>query len=231
MSPFVAGLASIIPGLGLFLLKKRWGGLLAFGLVAAAAIGFYFAQTRFAAQLFFDAFFFIWLVQAIIAISFARNQQRLAKGEMQAPRQVSSSIPVPSNLSRKEKQAYKVRETVKQQLTPDERLYIVLSVIEQPPASAHIIGSPVLQTHQYTIGLTDNNLVRLEYDMWGKLEGVSRIPISSIQTLKLTGLSAMRFLEITIDGKKKVWQLAPYNKEEVDTFISRIQMQKPSVDQ
>jgi uncharacterized membrane protein len=131
-SPFAIGLASIVPGLGFLLLNKTRWAVNTFFLVIGLLIAGLFVPDGIWSNILLDVCGLVWFGQGYYAVQSARLKIKQDKGEVVAPRDVSPLSLPPSNLTRGEKLAFKVGETLRQQLLPGEFLKDAVLALVMP---------------------------------------------------------------------------------------------------
>ena len=204
-SPILIGLISLIPGFGFFVLKQPRRGWGVLGILFSLLIIFLFIPNDFIAQLSFQISILVYLGQIYLASQSARLLKRQQAGEITKPRE-SSKITPPPGLSFKERNIYRLRETVRQQLNPGENL--LEAVIAQ---SGGQVGTYALygafsafRMSQYYVGLTDDSLILIEQDNFGNLADIKRIPVSDIKSSKLNKRILYDDLMLDLGEKNKI---------------------------
>jgi hypothetical protein len=185
-SPFIIGLLSIIPGLGLFVLGKPKRGFWVIGILFTLLFIFLFIPGDFITQLSFQLILLVWVGQIVLAAQSARLQKRQEAGEVTHPREKEKIVP-PPGLSLRERGDYKIRETVRQQLNPGENLLEAIFVQSGGGVGTYALYGALsaLRMRQYYVGLTEESMVMIEQDNFGNHVDIKRIPLSDIKSIKL----------------------------------------------
>lgn len=206
-SPFLIGLLSIIPGLGFFVLGKPRRGLGVLGILFVLLILFLFTSGNFITQLSFQFAILVYIGQIYLAAQSARMIKRQQAGELTMPRE-KTKIEPPPGLSLKERGNYKMRETVRQQLNPGEELLEAVVAQSKFPTGSFVLFGPIamLSMQQYYVGLTEDTLVMIEQDTFGKHVDIKRLPLADIKSSKFN--KRMLYDDIVLDfGDKNVLKL------------------------
>ncbi len=202
-SPFVVGVASIVPGLGFVLLNKiRWA-FNAFVMVFGLFLAGLFVASEFWGELFAQFSILAWIGQIYYAVQTAKRERKRALGQLDSVRDVPL-ISIPSALSHGDKLAYRSAETIRAQLLPGEVLKDAVFALIQPSMGQHmLLGiASMLSMKQYHIGLTNKHLVLLELDLLAKPSNFTRIQIDSLEAITYNkGTLNDRFI-ITLAGKE-----------------------------
>lgn len=184
-SPFMIGLLSIVPGLGFFVLGKPRRGFGVIGILFTLLFIFLYTRGDFITQVSFSLFFLVWIGQIILAAQSARLLKRQKAGELTQPRE-KTKIELPPGLSLKERGAYRIRETVRQQLNPNENLHEAVFAQSGGSVGTYVLYGALtaLKMSQYYVGLTDDSLIMIEQDKFGKHADIKRIPLADIKSSK-----------------------------------------------
>jgi hypothetical protein len=174
--PIVIGIASLIPGLGYLMLGKVRKAVYVWLALLCAALVYVFSPFDFLWEIAAITFLGIWFAQIVWASRDAALEKRIASGQVSPARETlgPASAP-PLGLSRKEKQAFQMRETVKSQIGMGENLGPVVTVMDRAQASIY--------TRMFYLGVVDTGVVVVELSMGGKPKGVQRI-----ERVKVTGV-------------------------------------------
>src|SRR5512140_2093264 len=111
-SPILISVASIIPGLGLWLIGKRRHAIIAALLIFGLALVFLFSPWKMLTSLSCNALVLLWAMQSIYAGYEARLAQAIKSGNLQQAKEVTPVIPPPPGLNRFEKASFKAKEFV-----------------------------------------------------------------------------------------------------------------------
>jgi len=187
-SPLTIGIASIIPGLGFWLLGQRQRsivvGSIVLGLLSISLIFLGTPIGQFSAQFFQLA----WLAQLVFAIQIARTNQKQFKSEIQAPQTIAQFRRPTKKLSGTQASDYFSREIAKGQLQNGER--IIKSLIGKGYVSASAIALagviPYFAASWYCITLTQSNLLVIELDFLMKPAGLHRFLYSEVVQASFT---------------------------------------------
>ena len=183
-SPFAIGVLSIVPGLGFFVLGQSKRGIGTIGIIIGLFTFGLFIPSEFLSQLGFQLFFIAWISQIYYAVQTANLLKKQKSGEVVAPRETTSITPAPHGLSANEKLAYKMRETVRQQLNAGEHLIDAVVAQILPSMGAHILigAAAAFSTKAYYVGLTEKTLIMIEQDFMGKPADVKRVSLSDLKS-------------------------------------------------
>ena len=181
-SPLTIGFASIIPGLGFWLLGQRQRsmivGLIVFGFLS---VSFLFLGKPIG-QLSAQVFQLAWLAQLVFAVQIARANQRQLKGETQAAQPVPQFRKPATKLSGSQASEYLSREIARGQLQSGER--IIKTFIGKkhvsPGQSALGASSTHFAASWYCVALTQSMLTLIELDFLWKPLDVKRVPFSDV---------------------------------------------------
>ena len=90
-------------------------------------------------------------------------------------------------MSLKERGAYKIRETVRQQLNPGENLLEAVFAQSGGGVGTYALYGALsaLKMRQYYVGLTEESVIMIEQDNFGNHADIKRIPLSDIKSIKL----------------------------------------------
>lgn len=223
-STFIVGIASIIPGLGFWLLgQRRFAvilGSIIIGLFAVSVLFFGKPIGQFAAQLFLLS----WPAQSVVSIHTALFNKRLQKGEIQAAQPMTgfrkSKVKVPiTNASE-----YVSREIAKSQLQGEERIIKTLIAKQHISSGMSFLLGPAayFSSSWYNITLTQSNLLLIELTNNWKPLGIIRIPLSEkIQIRYKQGLLNYDMLNINYDqGKELNLYVSRSDRKQAQAIIS-----------
>lgn len=185
-SPFVIGVASIVPGLGFILLAKYRSAVNSFFIVVGLFVAGLFIASGIWSDIFIEFSALIWIGQIVYAVQTANIQKKREAGEIISPREATPLSPIPSNLSRGERLAFKIAETIRQQLQPGEILKDAVLAQIMPSMGQHVLwgAASMLSMKQYYLGTTNQGIVFLELDMFGKPFQINRVPAERIKSIE-----------------------------------------------
>jgi hypothetical protein len=199
-NPWVIGLLSIVPGLGLVVLGEIQKGLGAFVLALLGLVGTV-APWEILQGIGLAFFTIVWFYQGYYAFVVA---QRLARAEagLALPERQLAIAPLSPGASSEEKALHDARQTVAQILRPDEHVRVALRGATLESLSIrHIIwillGNPYSRERDTYLGITDQDLVLVSTDPFGKPSGLRRIPLNQVS---LQGSKESRFRDEVIIG-------------------------------
>ncbi len=173
MTPtIIVGFISIIPGLGFWLFRRYRQALFIFVLVVGLLLFSVFSPWEGLNELLFIMALYFWYMQISMAvrmaqaIKFSNNELTLALIEN------VEGIQIPTDLSRKEKMVFRIRETLGQQLEFGEKF------VEGIHAMRGMYGG------QYYLGISDKNLIIIEIDFFSKPLYVKRFVLSDVEKIQ-----------------------------------------------
>jgi len=208
------GLLSIIPGLGLVVIGEFLKGLGVF-IITFLAFMCLFVPWDIFVGIGLALGLILWGVQLWYAVSVAQRLSRAEAGLALPVRQVEAAS-LPPGASFEEKSQQKIRDTVMGLLAPDERLNVALygttgvrtfTLVDL--ILALLGGTPLSgeKVRQCYLGITDNELILIETDAFGKPFNIQRIAFNKVLILKFR--EHMLSDELAIDiGEEKPLQLA-----------------------
>ena len=179
----IVAIASLVPGLGFALQGNYKQAALSFLVIAGLLAVFLYAQLDYVAQFSCTLLGLVWIGQGYLAFDIARRDRRIQRGETAAPRQVMPLSSVPPDLPRSMRLSYRVRQTLEQQALPGEHLREVVYGTAMPTTKSHILfgAAAFYGVEQYYVGLSDDGLLLLHLDFWGKPAEVTRISKAQIK--------------------------------------------------
>ena len=207
--------ASIIPGLGLWLLGKRRDAVITATLFLSTVLIFFYSPWRSLASFSFVIGMFIWTIQITYTKHEIGLMQALKSGNLQQAKE-SVSIVSPSKLSRGEKLAFKAKEIVRQQVEINED--VLEAILAVQASSTYYV---------YYIGLLAGNFIFVYTDFLGKPAGVERVGFSSIQDLTVEYGLLTDTLIMFIDGKNPIpFKVNRGLRSHTEKFISMFKEKK-----
>jgi hypothetical protein len=203
-SPLIIGFLSIIPGLGFFVLGQPRRGFSVIGIILGLMIVLLFIPVIFLIQLSLYTLIVVWVGQIYYAVQTANVYKRQKSGDLIAPREIMPIGSLPSDLSANERLAYKTNEIVRQQLNPGERLVTSIFAKTTPTYGSHmLLGIYSFFTIKYFhVGLTENSLLLIEQDFFGKPMDIKRISKTTIKSCKFSKGLTIDQLKLEIVDKK-----------------------------
>ena len=151
-SPTIIGLASIVPGLGLWIVGRRRHAVLAALAVIGTGLVALFSPWETLSTVSCYAAFLIWVLQSYYAVSEARLAAQVASGQVEKARNSEDIEPPPLHLNRFDKLAHKARELIRQQVDPNEFVKVAV------PAYSMSFWKGISSHKGYYIGLLQNEL-------------------------------------------------------------------------
>jgi len=231
MSPFIIGFASIIPGLGLFLLNKKKIGVTIF----LTFIFFLFMQILIHQSKGNTTINMglgtLWLGQLIYAVKAAISIEESPADYLAPVNQIPIPIP-PAELTDVEKKKYRFTAWLTGQLHPGEELLATLEVMPKKTYFDRTTEIFAPSMNNYWIGLTKSDLIFIEVK-FDEIKGQYRIPLNLLKSAKL-------ILDFSIDtfrlnfkeGKPKIFKIYPFyyyeNQEMVNKINEQIGKNSPS---
>jgi hypothetical protein len=186
-SPFIIGFLSIIPGLGFFVLEQPRHGFGAAGIVVGFFLVAFIIPEKQISSICFQIALLVWLGQIYYAYQAAKLIKRQESGDVVVPREIMPLPPPPPGLSYRERLAFRVRETVRQQLNPGEIL--IAAILGQTVISfqSHaLLGTVAIFTRrQHYVALTKYALILIEQDMLGKSVDIKREMLCDIKSIEM----------------------------------------------
>jgi len=215
-SPTVISIVSIIiPGLGLWLIGKRRHAGIAAMLVFGSIFVFLFSPWEMLTSLSCNIAILLWAMQSMYAGYEARLAQAVKSGNIQQAKEGALITPPPSDLSRFEKEAFKAKEIVRQQLEIGEYL------LDAIPAFQMSVFEGAGSYRLYYIGLLQDKLAFVNTDFFGKPAGTERIDFSSIHKITVKHGLLQDSLIIFINPKKPVMlRVTRWLRVHTDNFSS-----------
>jgi hypothetical protein len=177
-SPLTIGFASIIPGLGFWLLGQRKRSII----IGLIVFGLLYMSLQPTGQCCIQFLILTWLAQLIFAVQIARTNQKQLRGEIQAPQPAPQFRKPATKLSGDQAREYYSREIARGQLQNDER--IIKTFLGKKHASSGMIAltgpAAFFAASFYCVALTQSTLLLIELDFLMKPLSVKRIPFSNI---------------------------------------------------
>lgn len=189
-SPYLYAALSIIPGLGMLALKEYRKGVITFGIILLFGILYFLSNSEILLDMLFGLLIFSWIGQISYTYQLAQRQYNQETGDSDL--KPSYKIEVPSNLSRKEKNMYRITEQIRQQLNGGESLKVGMRAMQQ---SKYITGL----SNDFLLGITDRDMIMVKIDWMGKPLEVSRYSLDEIVRFKISKSA------ININSKVQFW--------------------------
>jgi hypothetical protein len=186
-SPYLIGFLSILPGLGLLVLRRIKASLLVWFAEALGAWIFLASSSNVLAGLGVTIVIATWVIQLHYAIQTAKQQERRQEAqEVSLPLYGEGQLP-------QEALQVSADGIVQPQLRPDEHL--LASAVGMRP---HPGG---LGTQQYAIGVTLDDLVIIRLRPWGIPVAMERIPLKKVSGWHLEKGSLTDEIELQVRGE------------------------------
>lgn len=196
-SPLIIGAASIIPGLGFWILGKKRLAVTAAVVVIGAYIIYVLAPWEFVYALSCNLAIIGWGLQIVYAVYEARIIKKVTSGEMEAARPSERKIDIPSDIPRREKLPYKAKEIIREQLDPGETIQDAVMVYTM----SYLRGASSMK--QFYLGLLSDQLILVGTDLFGKPASVKRIPLHKIEQAKFKKGLINDQIILSVAGEKK----------------------------
>jgi hypothetical protein len=195
-SPIIISLASIIPGLGLWLIGKHRHAIIAAALVIGSLLVFILSPWPSLTGLSFNIALILWIMQGIYAGYEARLVKAIKSGNLQQAKEGIPIVSPPSDINRFEKEAFKAKEIVRQQIEIGE------TILDAIPAYYMSVLKGAGSYRLYYIGLLKNILAIIDTDFMGKPASIERIKIITIENITIKHGLLTDDLSIFIDPKR-----------------------------
>ena len=178
-SPNLILLASIIPGLGLWILGKRRHSTIAALLVFGSFFVFLFTPSETLVGISCNIAGFLWIMQMFYAGYEARLKHKISIGIAQGAKKHSLPSSPPPNIKGNEKAAFKAKEIVRQQLDTGEHILDAIPVTQMSVLKG--AGSYRL----YYIGILQDKIILIDTDFLGKPATLQQLDFSSVLNIKV----------------------------------------------
>lgn len=226
--PWVVGLLSIIPGLGFLILGKTRQGLMIFLLIGAAVFFAWLSPWENLTISIATLALIAWITQGYYAVVYAQRQAKSEAGLELPVRQVPTAPP-PQGASLGEKHLHKVRQTVLPLLQPEESLKVA---IEGRTGTTSLLwtllGASSMNIRVVYLGITDQNLIFIKTDRFGKAEDLQRIPFSQVAKTSLKEGQLSDWVELHIGGNSPLRVEVPRSSREATRQLISILHQSGS---
>ena len=196
-SPLIVGLASILPGLGFWILGKKRLAVTSAVVVIGAFLVYIAAPWESVYSFSCNVAILGWFLQGVYAVYEARTISKVESGEMEAARSSEAKIEIPSDIPRRERLAYKAQEVIRGQLDPGERIQDAVMVY----TSSYLGGASSMS--QYYLGLLSDQIILIGTDLFGKPASVKRIPFYQIEQAKFKKGLINDQIILSVAGEKK----------------------------
>ncbi len=210
-SPYLIGLLSIVPGLGLLVLRRYMAVLLVWVL---EAVGWWiFLTSSTSALAGFGALIVIatWVIQLHFAIQSAKQQER----RQAAP---EGRLPVDGEVRDVRKEVEVSAEgMIQPYLGPREELIASAVGMRMAPGQ--------LGTKQYAVGVTLDDVIIISLRPWGISAAVERIPRKAIANVRLEKGSLTDEIELRVTGEaeRRVFHFYTISRTHVETIARVLQ--------
>jgi hypothetical protein len=196
-SPLIIGIASILPGLGFWILGKKRLAVTAAVVVIGAYVIYAFAPWEFVYAFSCNIAIIGWFLQIVYAVYEARTISKVESGKMEAARPSERKIEIPSDIPAREKLPYKAKEIIREQLDPGEMIQdAVLAYTMSALGGASSMD-------QYYLGLLSDQIILVGTDLFGKPVSVKRIPFFKIENAKFKKGLINDQIILSVVGEKK----------------------------
>jgi len=173
--PVLIGILSIVPGLGYLFLGQFTKAIYVWAGLVVSFFIFLFSPSGWLEEIAFFAVLIVWFGQVFWAYREAKELSQMEKGEVIKAKDVTLSPP-PDELSRQERQIYKMRETLNAQLGPGQQVGPVMLVSDKARSSS--------ATSWYYLGVISTGLMLVKLSMWNKPKLVETIPFTTIDKVE-----------------------------------------------
>jgi hypothetical protein len=216
-TPIVVQLASLVPGLGFWLLGKWKEAIITELVVLISALFFFQSASSTASQVGFFTGVFTWVVSANIANYEARILKKIKTENYQKARDVKN-LPAPTtNIKRSERYAYKWEQMLKRQLDPGEHLVEFISATQRS-----FLGR-MTTTGFYRLVLLENSLMFVILSIFNKPEIFRKVPFGKIESVEYKHGLVSDTLKICLQSEKAIkLQVARTERERADMIVDRI---------
>jgi len=225
--PQIIAVASIIPGLGFWLLGQHRRAAQAFIITLLGAVVAYAVHQATSIPLLqavgLSVFFFLWYIQGLWATNSARLLNKLQENPARRAKETNMEDVPASPFSQGEARLERVEEIAIQQLEPDEDLLAVVEVggTEVEETSRARIEHPF---QSYYLALTEADLLIMEADWSGVPITVDRIPRGQIEEFHYFPGRTQGRLTLKISGKEQVeYQVGRAFLEETQRLYDEIE--------
>lgn len=196
---------SIIPGLGLLALQEFRAGAIAFVVVFALFILTIFANTEFSIEFAVAFFWLSWVYQIVYTYQVAERARKRESGESTV--KGFQKIKVPKGTPFKKRVAVQAYQIVESQLKSEENLQ----------AAVLAVGGGIVVNQSY-LGLTDEHLIVLKMDMFGKPLDLERHTLTEIDKVSIGKGVLNRKFEFKSGKKKHRYKVGAILKGELIKF-------------
>jgi hypothetical protein len=220
--PIIVGIASLVPGLGYLMLGKLRSAVYVWLAMLSAALVYLFSPIDFLWDVAAIAFLGIWFVQLVWASREAALERRIASGQVAPAREAMAPVATPPpGLSRKEKHAFQIRETVKAQIGLGENLGPVVTVMDRSRASIY--------TSMFYLGVVDSGLVVVLLSMGSTPKSVQRIERGKLAGFEFKKGMLTDRIRVRISGQKRpttFYSQRPF-REQMQALASAVEAWEP----
>jgi hypothetical protein len=185
--PWVVGVLSIVPGLGLIALRRTVLGLasiasiLMLGFLAMLDLSATFSLVALAVGLI------VWVFQAYYGVVLAQRTERASAGKALTEREVPMARLQPG-ASLAEKRAYQARKAVMQLLPPGEDVTVAIHVsTNTTPVGLSLlelatgVPSELKEIRQLYLAATQHDFILVNLDGFGKPSHLQRLPLKNVK--------------------------------------------------
>lgn len=224
-SPIVVGIASLIPGLGFWLLGQRNRAIVTVTVVVGLGVLSILFREQPVSVLMAGTSGLAWLAQIIFSVQVATGLYHRSLGKMAPPREVNTRLfRRPSSLlSRHEANVLLGRNIAFQQLAPGERLLKAAIARTRIPFGWLLLAGPASFFAQswYCLAMTQNGLILVQLDFLWKPLGLERLAFGEIEEARFElGWQTDRLRLRFSDGEKLDFEVVHVFREEVQAMAS-----------
>ena len=188
--PWVVGVLSLVPGLGLIVLGRVVLGFALMAFMAILALVGSLDPSGVISPVALTVGLIVWIVQGYYAVVIAQRMARVYQGDSPPQRDVAT-VPPPSGASLREKRVSEARRAVTQLLSPGEELQVAIhGSTDTTPIGLALLdlatgSSPApQQVRQLYVGITDDALVIVNVDAFGQPSEIQRVPLAQAKLVE-----------------------------------------------
>jgi hypothetical protein len=206
--PLLIGFASIIPGLGFVILNRYRSAALMFSLVVGFLLLSGFSRDQYLNGMFFALALGFWIMQFSTSVRVAKTVNSKDKNYSTVDLQEFKKVQAPSELTRREKLHFKIRETLQQQVKEDEALIECISGTRGKFGGA------------YYLGLSNKHFLISELDMFSNPLYTMQVDFSAIEDVQNKGRVIENILVVRIRGEKvKKFEIPNLFKDQLSSIV------------
>ncbi len=209
-SPWLVGLLSLFPGLGLLVLGKGRSALVVFGLFVVMAGYGLFAPLNFFTELIFNLAFALWAAQIVYTVQVAKREQLSGVSDPRAPKAAGTVEKPAAGLPASARLRLGAFSILEPQLEVKESLQA--AVLAMDMGNFWSFGAFAMK--QFYVGVTKDQLIRVQMDMLGKPYQVHRHALRSVTSAWLKHGLIQDRLRIQVEGQKGTTYRVPRTQRE-----------------